>query len=197
MIAARRLATSFCLAALCVLAGCAGVRPPGSTAIPPRADSPGPPPPQIPGETPSEAPAEDPMAVFGGDRPLPLAEGALERIDCLSGREDLHARVALEARGGQVTSFAYYSRWSFRTCSISLDQRDTGARWRLTEDGATRVQTPHGSFLIRADADAYRLEFRNVERMKFCGMYGRMSGEMVVRRRTEPPQCETSGILDR
>jgi len=176
------------LCGLLMLAGCAQVRPPAAITTTPPLDA------AI--DVPEEAPIEDPMTVHRTDKPLPLAKGKLERIDCLSGKEDLHARMALEARGGQVTNFAYYSRWSFKTCSIHLDQRDAKIRWRRTDDGATRVQTPHGSFLIRADADSYRFEFHNVERMKFCGMYGRMSGEMVIKRRSDPPRCEAQGILD-
>jgi hypothetical protein len=139
---------------------------------------------------------EDPMAIVASDKALPAVRGALERIDCKSGNEDLHARVALEARGGQITSLAYYSRWRFRTCSISLDQRDAKIRWRRTEDGATRVQTPSGSFLLRADTDNYTIEFRNVLRNKFCGMYGRLNGVMTVRRNADPPQCSVAGVLD-
>ena len=51
----------------------------------------------------------DPMADVAGDRTLPALQGALERIDCTSGGEDLHARMAVEARGGQIASFAYYT----------------------------------------------------------------------------------------
>lgn len=142
-----------------------------------------------------EPPIEDPMTVHPGDSPLPRALGKVERIDCRSGEDDLQARIAFEARGDQVLNFAYYSRWNFQTCSISLDQKSWSARWRLTKDGATRVQTPYGSFLIRTDADSYRFEFQNVERMKFCGMYGRIRGELVVKRGTTP-QCEAKGILD-
>lgn len=196
MAGTRSIAMRCAMLGLAILCGCSQLRPPP------------PPHPGLPAETPApqpedaltlpeEAPIENPMLVHRGDRPLPLAKGKLERIDCLSGTEHLHARMALEAKGGQITNFAYYSRWSFRTCSIHLDQRDAKVRWRLTPEGATRVQTPHGSFLIRTDADAYRFEFRNVERMKFCGMYGRMSGEMVIMRRNGPPRCEARGILDR
>ena len=61
----------------------------------------------------------DPMAEVKGDKPLPPGKGAIERIDCLNGEERLHARISLEARGGQVTSFAYYSRWqAFTSRSI-------------------------------------------------------------------------------
>ena len=37
----------------------------------------------------------DPMAEVQGDKPLPIANGAVEQIDCLNGLEQLHARMAL------------------------------------------------------------------------------------------------------
>ena len=184
---------------LLMLAGCTPMRQPTPT-VPPADRTP-----EISTDAPLEAPStqgqiampiEDPMAAHRGDRALPRTLGKVERIDCRSGEDDLQARIAFEARGDQVVNFAYYSRWSFQTCSISLDQKTWNARWRLTQDGATRVQTPYGSFLIRSDANSFRFEFLNVERMKFCGMYGRIRGELVVKRGTNPPQCEARGILD-
>jgi PBP1b-binding outer membrane lipoprotein LpoB len=57
--------------------------------------------------TPPPVPKIDPMADVPGDKPLPaVAQGVVERIDCMNGVEDLHARMALEARGGRITSFA-------------------------------------------------------------------------------------------
>lgn len=194
MFHAGAAARCFALLGLSLLAGCAQMRlptTPTTRPAPPQESAP-----RLPADPAVEAQIEDPMAVHRGDRPLPRAQGALERIDCRSGEDDLQARIAFEARGDQVMNFAYYSRWKFQTCSIDLDQRSWDSRWRLTEDGATRVQTPHGSFLIRADGESFRFEFRNVERMKYCGMYGRISGELVVRRHTDPPKCEAHGILD-
>ena len=142
-------------------------------------------------------PPIDPMAEVSGDKPLPVAKGGIEQIDCLNGEERLHARLALEARGGQVTSFAYYSRWQFLTCSIYLDLLDPKVRWRRTAEGATRVQTPQGSFVIHTDPDSYVFEFQNVQRAKFCGMYGAINGTMTILRNTSPPRCMVAGILDR
>ena len=139
----------------------------------------------------------DPMTEVPGDKPLPIAQGPIEQIDCLNGQERLHARIALEARGGQVTSFAYYSRWDFYTCSIYLEHLDPKTRWRRTQDGATRVQTPQGSFVIHADSEAYVFEFQNVQRVKYCGMYGSINGTMTVLRNASPPRCTVAGILDR
>src|SRR5512147_250482 len=70
--------------------------------------------PQVEQPAVTEPPPEatiDPMADVPGDQPLPALQGATERIDCMTGREDLHARIAFEARGGQLAYFAYYSKW--------------------------------------------------------------------------------------
>lgn len=153
------------------------------------------PPPAV--EPAAEPDAEDPMADVPGDRMLPeLAAGAVERLDCRVGTEDLQARMAVEARGGQVASFAYYSKWRPRTCSLDMQRDAPFTKWRLTVDGATRVQTPHGWFLIRALPDAWEFEFRDVERQKFCGMDGHTNGIMRISR-GGTLQCSVAGLLDR
>lgn len=139
----------------------------------------------------------DLMADRPGDRALPALAGEIEQIDCKVGVEDLQARMALEARGGQIAGFSYYSKWRPRTCSIDMQQDNPAIKWRLTADGATRVQTPHGSFLIHAEADAYVFEFLDVERRKFCGMDGYTNGTMTIKRRGSRPECSVAGLLDR
>lgn len=161
-----------------------------------------PPPPELVTEkaevTPEEVQDEiDRMADVPGDRMLPALDGESEQIDCKVGSEDLHARMALEARGGQVAGFAYYSKWRPRTCSLDMQRADPMTKWRLTGDGATRVQTPYGSFLIRALPGAYEVEFVDVERQRFCGMDGHTNGVMTVKRRSSKPQCSVAGLLDR
>ena len=159
-----------------------------------------PPPPDlvVPVETPEEIQEEiDRMADVPGDRTLPALSGGVEQIDCKSGVEDLHARMALEARGGQIASFAYYSKRRPRTCSMDIRRDDPYVKWRLTADGATRVQTPQGLFLIRSSSDAYEFEFLEVERQKFCGMDGSINGKMIIQRKTTNPECSVAGLLDR
>jgi hypothetical protein len=161
-----------------------------------------PPPPGLVAEPPLATAEEiqeeaDRMADLPGDRMLPELDGRAERIDCKSGVEDLYARMALEARGGQIASFAYYSRRRPRTCSMDMRRDDPAIKWRLTSDGATRVQTPNGSFLIRALSDAYEFEFLDVERQRFCGMDGYINGTMTIRRKHSNPECSVKGLLDR
>jgi hypothetical protein len=66
----------------------------------------------------------DRLADVPGDQRLPALTGKVEQIDCKSGVEDVHARMAIEARGGQVASFAFYSKRKPRTCSMDVS-RDT------------------------------------------------------------------------
>lgn len=139
----------------------------------------------------------NPMVEVPGDRPLPAASGALERYDCLTGVENEHARIAFEARGGQVEGFAYYSKWRPRTCSIDVQRNDPLLKWRLTPDGATRVHTPIGVYLIRSRPDAYVFEFQNIQRTKACGMMGTISGTMTVKRAPAALTCSAAGVMDR
>jgi hypothetical protein len=159
-----------------------------------------PPPPDlvVPVETPEEVQdAIDRMADVPGDRMLPALSGRVEQIDCKSGVEDLHARMALEARGGQIASFAFYSKRRPRTCSMDMRRDDPALKWRLTPEGATRVQAPQGLFLIRTLPDAWEFEFLAVERQKFCGMEGHINGRMTILRRAANPECSVTGLLDR
>jgi hypothetical protein len=143
-----------------------------------------------------QMPRIDPLADVPGDKPLPVAQGALERIDCTKGTEDLHARMAFEARGGRIENFAYYSKWKPRTCALDFARNTPGTKWRLTSDGATRVHTPQGRFLIRTQADAYVFQFEQVQRSRFCGMSGEINGTMIIRRGVAPPQCSVAGVMD-
>lgn len=156
--------------------------------------------PEPPAEPPAMAeepalPRIDPMADVPGDKPAPVLKGALERIDCRHGGEDLHARMAFEARGGHIANFAYYSKWKPRTCAFDFARNSPGTKWRLTPDGATRVHTPEGRFLIRTRSDSYVFEFEQVQRGRFCGMPGEINGSMTIMRGRKRA-CSVSGILD-
>ena len=145
---------------------------------------------------PPSVPRIDPMADVPGDKPLPALTGALERIDCMNGDEDLHARIAFEARGGRVINFAYYSKWKPRTCAFDFSRTSPGTKWRLTSDGSIRVHTLQGRFLIRTTADSYVFEFEQVQRGKFCGMPGDINGTMTVTRGASKADCSVAGIMD-
>lgn len=148
---------------------------------------------------PDEVPEEaiDRLADMPGDRKLPALNGKTEQIDCKSGIEDVHARMAIEARGGQIASFAFYSKRKPRTCSLDVNRDSPYVKWRQTADGATRVQTLHGPILIRTLRDGYEFEFRNVSRQKICGMEGALNGTMTIHRKGNKTECSVAGLLDR
>lgn len=138
----------------------------------------------------------DRMADVPGDQKLQSLIGKVEQIDCKAGVEDLHARMAIEARGGQVASFAFYSKRKPRTCSLDVNRNTPYVKWRQTADGATRVQTLHGTILIRTLRDGYEFEFQNVARQKICGMEGYLNGTMTIKRKGSKPECSVAGLLD-
>jgi hypothetical protein len=138
-----------------------------------------------------------PVANAPREKPLPpVQKGATERIDCLTGTPDWHARIAFEAQDGRVLGFAYYSKWKPRTCSIEFMRDTAGSKWHMAADGAVRVDAPQGRFLIRTSAEAYVFEFEHVQRRKFCGMPGEINGTMTIKRGSGKPQCSAAGIMD-
>ena len=145
---------------------------------------------------PTAIPQTAPLANERGETFQPVQKGAMERFDCLTGTPDWHARIAFEAKGGEVLGFAYYSKWKPRTCSIDLTRNAAGSKWHTTADGAVRVETAQGRFLIRTRADAYEFEFERVQRGKFCGMPGEINGTMTIKRGPAVPQCSATGIMD-
>ena len=66
----------------------------------------------------------------------------------------------------------------------------------MTPDGAVRVHTPQGRFLIRTSTNAYVFEFDKVRRQQFCGMPGEINGTMTVKRGSGKPECSAAGIMD-
>lgn len=121
--------------------------------------------------------------------------GPIEKFDCKIGTEDHHARIAILAQGGEVQSVAYYSKWKPRTCSVHLQRGDSYSRWKDTGE-ATTVSTEYGDFLIQASRIEYQIFFREVDRMHYCGMMGKLNGSMTVTRGAKR-QCSVEGILDR
>ena len=121
--------------------------------------------------------------------------GAVEKYDCKIGTEDRHARIAILAQGGSVQSVAYYSKWKPRTCSVHLERSGAHGRWSDTGD-ATTITTEFGDFLIQVSRGEYQLFFREVDRMHYCGMMGKLNGSMTVTRGPKSV-CSVEGIMQR
>ncbi|MBI4207613.1 MAG: hypothetical protein HY527_21545 [Betaproteobacteria bacterium] len=117
----------------------------------------------------------------------------LERLACMLGTEDRHARAAVEMRGGAVQSFAYYSKWKPRTCSVHLVRGDAYSKWQ-DSGGMTTITTENGTFLIENGYEAVQFMFKDVDRMFYCGMEGKISGSLTVRRGKR--ECVLDGVMD-
>lgn len=116
----------------------------------------------------------------------------VEQLTCFTGVKDRHARIGVQVVNQKVKYFAFYSKRKPRTCSIDVE-RDGG--W--VDKGATSKVTlaeNSGVMLIDHKPGTYRFVFRNVDRMKFCGMDGKINGSLTVVRGKN--QCIVQGIMD-
>lgn len=119
--------------------------------------------------------------VVKGHQAKAKGKGKIERIDCMVGTEDRQARVAIEAVGDRVQSFAYYGKTKPRTCSMDVKRDDAYSKWE--DHGNTTTVTlvdETGAFLIDHDPGRYHFIFRDIDRMRYCGMDGKINGSLTV-----------------
>jgi hypothetical protein len=96
--------------------------------------------------------------------------------------------------GGRIESFAYYSKWKPRTCSIYLRRyRDPYSRW-IDKGSLTNVNLERGLFMIEQRPGEYRFVFRDIDRERYCGMEGTINGTLTLRKGAE--RCEVTGIME-
>jgi hypothetical protein len=131
---------------------------------------------------------------WGGQKPVRKPHVATETLSCRLGTENRHARIAVVLVGGRTDSFAYYSKWKPRTCSIYVQRkRDAFSTWR-DKGNVTTVNIERGVFLIEHRKGEYRFIFRDIDRERYCGMDGRINGTLTIRRGNE--RCELTGIME-
>lgn len=121
--------------------------------------------------------------------------GRLEKLECKLGTEDRHARIAVELIGGRVKSLAYYSKWKPRTCSVHIVRDDAFSKWE--DPGNVTVVTLNedkGAFLIDYSRRSVKFLFREIDRERFCGMEGKITGSLTVTRGRD--RCELEGVMD-
>ena len=118
----------------------------------------------------------------------------VEKLACKLGTEDHHARIAVELLGGKVKSFAYYSIWKPRTCSVHIERGDAYSKWEDYGDTTTVMLIEEkGAFLIDRERNRYNFIFRDVDRMRYCGMEGKINGSLTIWKGR--PQCELAGVM--
>ena len=145
---------------------------------------------------PQKAAAQQPCCGKAAQKPAaPAMKGKLEKLSCKLGTEDRHARIAVELIGGRTRSIAYYSKWKPRTCSVHIVRDDAFSKWEDT--GHVTVVTlkeEKGSFLIDHEKQFVKFLFRDIDRERFCGMPGKITGSLTVTRGRD--QCELDGVMD-
>jgi hypothetical protein len=111
------------------------------------------------------------------------AKGKRERIDCMVGTEDRQARIAIEAYGGKIHNFAWYGKTKPRTCSMDVRRGDAYSTWEDTGNHTVVTLVDEtGAFLIDQERSRYHFIFRDIDRMRYCGMHGKLNGSLTVTR---------------
>ena len=124
------------------------------------------------------------------------AKPKVEKLACKLGTEDQHARIAVELVNGRVNSFAYYSKWKPRTCSMEVQRGDAYSKWDDTGDvTVVTLIEDKGAFLIDHERNRVHFIFREIDRMRYCGMEGKLSGSLTIFRNNQ--QCELEGVMAR
>ena len=119
--------------------------------------------------------------------------GRTETLACRLGTEDRHARIAVVVLKGKTDSFAYYSKWKPRTCSIYLQRnRDMYSKW-ADNGNMTTVNLEKGAFLIEHKPGEYHFIFRDIDRERYCGMDGVINGGLTIKRGND--QCVLDGDI--
>jgi hypothetical protein len=117
----------------------------------------------------------------GSDTVVARAVRGVEKLSCFTGVRDQHARIGVQLVNGKVDYFAFYSKLKPRTCSIDVERSSYSGRWE--DNGKTSKVTlleETGVMLIDRESGGYRFVFRNVDRMTYCGMYGKINGSITV-----------------
>lgn len=128
-------------------------------------------------------------------RPAKPAAQKIEKLACVLGTEDSHARIAVEVLNGRVNRFAYYSKWKPRTCSMEVSRGDAYSRW--ADHGSTTavlLMEEMGLFWIDHGHGRYHFTFSDIDRMRYCGMGGKINGYLTIRRAN--PKCELDGLME-
>lgn len=119
--------------------------------------------------------------------------GRTETLACRLGTEDRHARIAVVVIKGKTDSFAYYSKWKPRTCSVYLQRnRDNYSKW-ADSGNITTVNLEKGAFLIEHKPGEYHFIFRDIDRERYCGMEGVINGSLTIKRGSD--QCVLDGEI--
>jgi len=148
------------------------------------------------GNSAGESPAKSKAPSAAAKKPAKPRPPKVETLACRLGTEDQHARIAVVLHDDKVNRFAYYSKWKPRTCSMEVERNDAYSKW--VDSGNVTVVTlieDKGAFLIDNGRGRYHFIFRDIDRMRYCGMEGKVSGSLTIFRGN--PQCVLEGVMDK
>jgi hypothetical protein len=135
------------------------------------------------------------VAHYRRSKGLDAGSRRLEKLACFTGNEDRHARIGVELVNQKVAYFAYYSKWKPRTCSIEARRGGPYDRWTDSGDTSTvSLVDQKGMLMIERKGNSYRFVFRNVDRMRYCGMDGKINGSLTVTAGRNA--CTVQGVMD-
>jgi hypothetical protein len=100
----------------------------------------------------------------------------------------------VEVLNGRVNRFAYYSKWKPRTCSMEVTRGDAYSKW--ADHGPTTsvlLMEEKGLFWIDHGHGRYHFTFSDIDRMRYCGMEGKINGYLTIRHAN--PRCELDGLM--
>ena len=121
---------------------------------------------------------------------------SLEKLTCRTGPNDEQVRLIVEAVKGRAMEFAFYSRLGTRVCSIHGRRGDAHTKWEDAEgaSGKAVVKLFTGSAVLEYEPGHVKIQFSDVNRMHYCGMYGELNGsiEAVMKK----PECGMQGLFE-
>jgi hypothetical protein len=148
------------------------------------------------GNSAGQAPAKSKAPGAAAKKPAKPRPPKVETLACRLGTEDEHARIAVVLHDGKVNRFAYYSKWKPRTCSMDVQRGDPYSKWEDTGNATvvTLIENT-GAFLINHDRGRFHFIFREIDRKRYCGMEGKVSGSLTIYR--GKPQCVLEGVMEK
>lgn len=147
------------------------------------------------GEAAALARAQDQVVAYYKGIRVTKVTRLVETLTCFAGIEDQHARIGVQLVNGQVNHFSFYSKSKPRACSIDVKRDGPYSHWE--DNGVISKVTlmeEKGVFLIDRKSGGYRFWFRGVDRVRYCGMDGKINGSLTVMRGKS--KCDVQGIMD-
>jgi len=116
--------------------------------------------------------------------PAPAAKGKpptgpKQLLQCKIGPYEKQIRFAMETVRGKPVYMAYWSSNGPYRCSFESAPGDGKSRWLDSSVGIV-ISLLSGTLLIEDDKTHFTITAREVDRMTYCGTYGKINGVLTV-----------------